>query len=132
MASVNDIVSTNSGAWHNTFVYKVKSITNDVVLLHLANASTFAFHSGDHAIQYDQSTGTWSDVNTSTDPFYFTTTNTFVANTSLSNYPTNIFCWDNSQSIIRLELIAPTWALQPVPLGGGTGTSTEGVAPRRS
>ena len=92
MASVNDIVTTSGGVWQGSFVYKVKSITGDVVLLHLANASTFAFHSGDHAIQYDQSTGIWSDVNLASDPMYFTSSSTFVTNTSLSGYPANIYC----------------------------------------
>ena len=123
MASVNDIVTTTgTSAWQGSFVYKVKSITNDVVLLHLADASTFAFHSGDHAIQFDQSTGIWSDVNNSTDPKYFSSTSTFANNTSLSGYPSNIYCWSgDSTPILRLILVAPSWATS------GGGTNTEGV-----
>ena len=126
MASIDDIVSTTgSAAWNGSFVYKVKSITNQVVLLHLADASTFNFHSGDHAIQYDQSTGVWSDVNNSTDPKYFTSTSTFANNTTLSGYPSNIYCWSGDSSpILRLLLVAPSWAQQSSGGGGGSSSST--------
>ena len=132
MASVDDIVTTTgTAAWNGSFVYRVRSITNDVVLLHLAehnsphNYNSDVYSWGlDHAIQYDQSTGVWSDVESS-DPKYFTSTSTFANNTSLGGYPSNVYCWSGDSSpILRLILVAPSWAQQ-----SGGGTSTEEITP---
>jgi hypothetical protein len=121
---VGDRVTATSGAWYPQFTYQVTSITGSTVILKLWDFYNNQLNPNGHGIQYDTSTGVWSDYNTVRDPHYLTTTSTFAATTSTSAYPTTIYCWEASNLPILLVFNAPTWAQQPSGSGTGTGTGT--------
>jgi len=130
MASVNDEITFNSGDWKDEgFSYRVKSITNNIVELNLWNVSNQYGTNGTwwtnpHPIQYNTSTGEWSDPSTAQTPDYFSTTLNGTRSTSISGYPTTLFGWALlSSSNHYWEITTPSWARQ----SSGSGTNTEGV-----
>ena len=119
MATVNDEISFNSGGWSSEgFSYRVKSITNGVVLLNLYNGGWW---SSPHAIQFDTATGIWSDPTTNQTPEVFSTTLNGTRSTSLT-YPSGIFGWDSfTDTTHQFSFTPPSWADEP---SGPTVTQT--------
>ncbi len=121
MATVNEEISFVSGDWSASYAYRVFSITGNVVELRLWHTGNAVWWGNHHSVQFDTSTGIWSDPMPAEVPNVFSSTFNGTRSASVTGYPTSLFGFgDLSSSTAYWEITTPSWARQSS--GGGTGT----------
>jgi len=120
------VPASGSYAWTGTYTHAYRSALNGT------NTWNFSLHdftgfvsNGDYSIEFDHTTGTWSDGGVSS-PWYLTETSTFATTTSVSGYPQTLYLWNSTGTVILnvYDLSQSSWAQSS---GGGSGATGSGT-----
>lgn len=114
-----DLLTSTSGSWSGAFTHGYRPNydgTNNwnFSLWQLGSNSGWYSNVGgaqptEHSIKYYYGTGEWADAG-SNNPVYLTSTPSFAATTSVSGYPSTLYIWQSSGSLLNAYTI-PSWGL---------------------